>query len=194
MQRLTETTGPRSLWAGLSYSQSYAFLVIQRTPGARRTKADGTKSGSRRRAGAADALSSLFAAVVSGTPRDLALTAAATLSTLERTGPRRITDLAIVQGVTQPSMTALVTGLERSGLVERLSDPSDKRVTLVAVTPQGSEYMSQRRDTRTEALAELINKLPAEETATLMAAVPALTHLRDLYTQQRDPTPPTPKR
>jgi DNA-binding MarR family transcriptional regulator len=124
----------------------------------------------------------------------MSLTSAATLSTLERTGPRRITDLAVAQGVTQPSMTALVTALERSGLVERLSDPSDKRVTLVAVTPEGSQYVKHRRGSGADVIAELINELPADEAAMLSAAVPALVHLRDLYTQQRDPAPRRPKR
>lgn len=163
--------------------------MTQRTPGARRTK-----SGGRRRVGPAEALYGLFSAVAGGAPRDISLTSAATLSTLERTGPRRITDLAVAQGVTQPSMTALVTSLERSGLVDRLSDSSDKRVTLVAVTPEGSEYVNHRRESGAEVIAELINELPADEAAMLKAAVPALVHLRDLYTQQRDPAPGSPKR
>ena len=39
----------------------------------------------------------------------MSLTSLSTLATLELTGPRRITDLAANEGVTQPSMTALVT-------------------------------------------------------------------------------------
>ncbi|MET7729608.1 MarR family transcriptional regulator [Streptomyces mirabilis] len=50
-------------------------------------------------------------------PRDMSLTSAATLATLDRTGPRRITDLAAVEGVTQPAMTTLVRVMEESGLV-----------------------------------------------------------------------------
>lgn len=60
-------------------------------------------------------------------PRDMSLTSAATLATLDRTGPRRITDLAASEGVTQPAMTALVRVMEESGLVERRGDASDKR-------------------------------------------------------------------
>src|SRR5438552_2641325 len=66
-------------------------------------------------------------------PRDMSLTSAATLATLDRTGPRRITDLAAVEGVTQPAMTTLVRVMEESGLVERWGDASDKRVTLVSL-------------------------------------------------------------
>src|SRR3954466_14246566 len=52
-------------------------------------------------------------------PREMSLTSAATLATLDRTGPRRITDLAAVEGVTQPAMTTLVRVMEEPGLVER---------------------------------------------------------------------------
>ena len=84
-------------------------------------------------------------------------------------------------------MTVLVTALERSGFVERRRDPTDNRGRLVALTPAGSEYLRQRREANRQVIAQLINKLPPDEAATLSAAVPALTHLRDLYNQERDP-------
>src|SRR5579875_3618563 len=69
-------------------------------------------------AAAGQALYGLISDAVRRIPRDMSLTSLSTLSTLDRTGPRRITDLAVVQGVAQPSMTTLVTVLQRSGLVE----------------------------------------------------------------------------
>jgi DNA-binding MarR family transcriptional regulator len=155
--------------------------MSQRTPSDRRTKSV------RRPADTADALFDLLGAVVSGAPRDLGLTSVGTLRTLELTGPRRVTDLAIIQGVAQPSMTVLVNALERSGFVERLRDPGDKRATLVAMTPAGAEYLRQRRKANRQVIAQLISNLPADEAATLGAAIPALRHLRDLYNQERDP-------
>nr|BFE99536.1 hypothetical protein GCM10020241_12120 [Streptoalloteichus tenebrarius] len=80
------------------------------------------------------ALYALATRAVRRLPRDMSLTSAATLATLDKTGPRRITDLAVTEGVTQPAMTVLVRALEESGLVERKKDPSDKRVTLVCLT------------------------------------------------------------
>ncbi|MCW2507064.1 MAG: Transcriptional regulator, MarR family [Modestobacter sp.] len=38
----------------------------------------------------------------------LSLTAEATLTTLRRSGPSRLTDLAVTEGVSQPAITALV--------------------------------------------------------------------------------------
>src|ERR1700683_3519193 len=51
-------------------------------------------------------------------------TTAATLATLERSGPCRLTSLAVREGVTQPAMTQLIARLEESGLADRTADPS----------------------------------------------------------------------
>ena len=137
--------------------------------------------------GTAGALYGLLATLLRRVPRDLSLTSLATLSTLDRTGPRRVTDLALIEGISQPSMTVLVTALERGGLVARHSDPADGRVTLVALTAAGTRYRRGRRGAGADALAQLIGKLPPGEAAALAAAIPALRHLRDLDHEQRDP-------
>src|SRR6202050_639097 len=74
-------------------------------------------------------------------PRDLSLTALSTLATIERTGARRLGDLAVSEGVTQPSMSALVSELERLGLADRQADARDGRVVRVAITPAGREHL-----------------------------------------------------
>jgi DNA-binding MarR family transcriptional regulator len=133
----------------------------------------------------AEALYRLVSTVVRQQPREISLTSASTLATVERTGPRRITDLAASEGVTQPSMTALVTVLERAGLVERGQDPRDQRVVLVALTAAGTDYLRSRRRAGAEAFARLIDKLPPDEIATLLAAAPALQHLHELDDEHR---------
>src|SRR5271155_5110573 len=137
------------------------------------------------RVAVAGALYRLVSAAVRQQPREISLTSASTLATVERTGPRRITDLAATQGVTQPSMTALVSVLERAGLVERRPDPRDQRVVLVALTAAGTDYLRSRRRAGAEAFARLIDKLPPDETAILLAAAPALQHLHELDDEQR---------
>jgi DNA-binding MarR family transcriptional regulator len=129
----------------------------------------------------------LAIAAIRRTPRDMSLTSMSTLSTLDQTGPRRITDLAAVEGVTQPSMTVLVSGLERSGLVERRADPADRRVALASLTASGSEYLRIRRRAGAEGFEQLIDKLPAAEAEVLAGAMIALQHLLHLDEEQRDP-------
>ena len=106
------------------------------------------------------ALQALAASSIRKRNRILSLTAAATLATLERTGPRRVTDLAINEEVAQPSMTILVNQLVDKGLVERRSDHTDARVALVAITPTGRKHLRGLRRAGAEDLAVAIGKLP----------------------------------
>jgi DNA-binding MarR family transcriptional regulator len=119
----------------------------------------------------------------------MSLTSLSTLATLELTGPRRITDLAASEGVTQPSMTALVTALERSGLVRRRNDPSDRRVALVTLTPGGMSFIRERRQAGVEDFVQLISELPADEADALARAFAALTHLQRLDEHRRGVSP-----
>jgi DNA-binding MarR family transcriptional regulator len=110
-------------------------------------------------------------------PAGLSLTAGATLSTLERAGSCRLTELAAHEGVTQPAMTQLVGRLAGSGLVSRSADPADGRVVRVALTDAGRELLARRRAVRTERLAGLLATLSPADTAALAAALPAISAL-----------------
>ena len=115
------------------------------------------------------------------TPRsELSLTAASTLRRLERNGPSRLCELHAPEGVSQPAMTQLVTRLEKEGLARRGSDPEDGRAVVVSITDAGREAVTRRREGRTRALAAMLEQLPADEHAALVAALPALDRLSDL--------------
>jgi DNA-binding MarR family transcriptional regulator len=135
-----------------------------------------------------EALFALGAAAIRRRDRSLGLTAAATLATLERTGPRRLTDLAVNEEVTQPSMTVLVTQLEGLGLAERRRDPADARVVLVAITRAGRQQLRGMRRVGAAALTGLIDKLDETETDALVAALPALLRLTELAASQDSQT------
>ena len=110
----------------------------------------------------------------------LSLTAAATLASLDHSGPARLTELATQQGVTQPAMTQLVTRLQDAGLAERGPDPDDGRVVRVHITDSGRDELRRRRDVRTERLGALFDRLSAEHQAALVAALPAIGALNDM--------------
>lgn len=122
----------------------------------------------------------LFAALRRLSPPGLSLTAAAALATLERDGPRRLTELAGVEGVTQPAMTQIVSRLERDSLAARTADPADGRVVLVEITPAGRDLLHHRRSVRTQRVSELMASLDAPDRAAIEAALPALNRLADL--------------
>jgi DNA-binding MarR family transcriptional regulator len=107
----------------------------------------------------------------------LSLTAAATLATLERSGPCRLTWLAVREGVTQPAMTQLIGRLQDAGLVDRIADPADGRVVRVRLTADGKATLAGRRAVRADRLAELLGRLAPDEQQTLAAALPAMEAL-----------------
>jgi DNA-binding MarR family transcriptional regulator len=130
-----------------------------------------------------EALYTLAAGVIRRRSRTLSLTALSTLSTLEQTGPRRLTDLAVTEEITQPSMTSLVTQLEQLGFAERRRDGADARVVLVAITRGGRQFMRERRLAGAQTLTELIDKLDEQDIAQLHSALPALRRLVDVIAQ-----------
>src|SRR3954463_1998131 len=67
---------------------------------------------------------------------DVSRTEAGVLRTLSD-APRRITELAELEGLAQPTMTLLVQRLERRGWVESERHTADGRVVLVSVTDAG---------------------------------------------------------
>ena len=133
-----------------------------------------------------EALFTLGTIAIRRRDRTLSLTGASTLATLERTGPRRLTDLAVTEDVTQPSMTALVGQLADLGLAERRRDPTDARVVLVALTPAGRQHLRALRRASASVLTGLIDKLDAQEARALRAALPALLRLTELAADDQD--------
>jgi DNA-binding MarR family transcriptional regulator len=80
--------------------------------------------------------------------------------------PRRITELAELEGVAQPTMTALVKRLEESGWVRRQGLAGDGRVVMVTITPAGSAVLQAFR---AEFLAAMHTDLGALSNAELEA-------------------------
>ncbi len=101
--------------------------------------------------------------------------AASTLTRLCQGGPRRLSELARSENVSQPSMTQLVSRMERAGLVRRAPDPDDGRGVLVTTTGLGVEVYRARKAERAAALQHLVARLPEEEQNAVRIALPALT-------------------
>lgn len=123
-------------------------------------------------------------------PSGLSLAAAATLATLERSGPQRLTELAAREGVTQPAMTQLVSRLQGEGLVTRDIDPSDGRVVRVGITDAGRAALAHRREVRSRRLAQLLARLSPADRDALLAAVPAIEALVQLAEAPDSPGTP----
>lgn len=88
-----------------------------------------------------------------------------------------MTDLARAEQVRAPTMTLLVRGLERAGLVGLVKDPADGRAKRVRVTTKGRKLMQRGRERRVARLAEAIADRPAAERRRLGEAVRLLDRL-----------------
>jgi DNA-binding MarR family transcriptional regulator len=92
-------------------------------------------------------------------------------------GPRRITELAADERVTQPAITLLVNRLARRGWLERVADPTDGRAVLVSLTATGAEALAQLRAEYRALLHEEMATLDDDEVTTLADAVEILDRL-----------------
>ncbi len=94
-------------------------------------------------------------------------------------GPRTLGELAAAEQVRPPTMTRIVAALERAGLVERVRDAADGRVTRIAATQRGRALLEEGRGRRTGRLATRLRTLPPADLATLeraSALLEALLH------------------
>jgi DNA-binding MarR family transcriptional regulator len=91
--------------------------------------------------------------------------------------PRRITELALLQGVSQPGITLLVNRLEERGWVRREPDPSDRRAVLVTLTADGQAAFDRLRAEYRALLHEEMATLPDEDVRTLAHAIEILDGL-----------------
>src|SRR5690242_19842357 len=92
------------------------------------------------------------------------------LSVLVFGGPRSIGALARAEQVRLPTMSRLVSGLERDGLATRTPDPEDGRASRVHPTARGRSVLRQGRARRVATLARRLARLPEADRALLARA------------------------
>jgi DNA-binding MarR family transcriptional regulator len=104
---------------------------------------------------------------------DSGLTASgmAALATIGRRGPLALGELAAVEGVKPPTMTATVAALEAEGLIARTGDEKDRRVSRVALTPRGRQRLERARSRKTAYLAARLERLEEHQVEQLDRAV-----------------------
>ena len=92
------------------------------------------------------------------------------LATISRRGPLALGELAGLEGVKPPSITTTVASLESQGLVARVADPADRRVSRVTVTPRGRLRLLRSRTRKTAYLAERLAALDERQLQVLEEA------------------------
>jgi DNA-binding MarR family transcriptional regulator len=104
-------------------------------------------------------------------------TQSAALATIDRRGPLTLGELAEIERVQPPTITAAVHRLEEQGLVERHQDRDDRRVARVQVTSAGRKLLAETRSRTSAYLERRVAELSSRDRATLAGAADILEQL-----------------
>jgi len=78
-------------------------------------------------------------------------------------GPVTVTKIASAEQVSVPTVTRMLAGMERDGLVKRERDAADRRMIWVRPTAKGTRLLVEGRRRRVVALASELAKLHAAD-------------------------------
>jgi DNA-binding MarR family transcriptional regulator len=118
--------------------------------------------------------------------REISRTEMQVLSILSE-GPRRITELAELEGVAQPTMTLLVKRLEEQGWTRREGLPDDGRVVIISLTEPGAAAQRKFRAQFLAAMRTDLQELSDEQLQALSAATETLSSFVDDLQQHVTP-------
>jgi DNA-binding MarR family transcriptional regulator len=102
-----------------------------------------------------------------------------TLVRIAGEGPTTVSALAAAEHVRPQSMAATVAALLHEGLLAGAPDPTDGRKTLLSVTPEGRELVSDIPALREAWLEVAVGRLSAAERRTLAEAARLMERLAD---------------
>lgn len=107
-------------------------------------------------------------------------TMTAALASIAKHGGPTHGELAAIEQVAPPTITAVVGKMENLGLVTRETGTVDRRVTRIRITPAGVEQLDEVRNRRTSWLAFQLSSLTDDERRRLAEAVEVLAKLVDV--------------
>lgn len=100
------------------------------------------------------------------------------LGVLHKSGPQIMSELSNELGVTARNVTALVDGLEGEGLVRRVPHATDRRATVIELTPAGAKHgLEMGAGGHLDKVAELFRGLTVGEQEQLFGLVTKLEAL-----------------
>jgi len=104
-------------------------------------------------------------------------TMTAALSSIAKHGGPTHGELAAIEQVAPPTITAVVGKMETLGLVTRETGTDDRRVTRIRVTAAGIDQLDEVRSRRTSWLASQLDSLTDDERRRLADAADVLAKL-----------------
>ena len=86
-------------------------------------------------------------------------------------GPSNLSELAELHNVSLPTMSRTVSRLEKIGWVERRSDPTDRRVTLIVLTDNGQQRLLEMSELAQETLTRALESTSSADREHLSAGL-----------------------
>lgn len=103
-------------------------------------------------------------------------------------GPRSMSFLSRETGVTLPAMTQIADRLERSRLVKRVAEDTDRRVRCLQLTARGEHLMHRRDDERLKAAEAVLRKLSPQSRTDMLRILEELLHATGAVTGGKNDT------
>ena len=107
----------------------------------------------------------------------ISLAAARLLARLHDNGPTRISDLALAERCSQPTITNHVKRLEAAQLVDRTADPRDARAWMIKLTKKGNQQLTLMRASLGTSLAPYLATMSKRDLKALRDGVDAMRRL-----------------
>jgi DNA-binding MarR family transcriptional regulator len=113
----------------------------------------------------------------------ISLAAARLMARLQDAGPTRISDLALAEKCSQPTITNHVKRLEAARLVDRTADPRDARAWMIKLTKRGHQQLSLMRASIGTTLAPYLATMSKRDIKALRDGIEAMQRLMAIETE-----------
>jgi DNA-binding MarR family transcriptional regulator len=108
---------------------------------------------------------------------DLSPSMISALASIDRHGPVTPSELAAHERVQRPTITRVLARLEELELIERASDPADRRSSLISACAEGRTLLRRQRSRKDQYLVRRLETLDADDVATLERAAAILERM-----------------
>ena len=110
------------------------------------------------------------------------------LQSLTEDSPARVSDLAERLHLAPSTVSGLISQMLAADLVERGTDPDDRRAAIVEIASKGREELASWETANERRVIAALTKLTAEERSDIAAALPALRHLAGKLGESQQPS------
>lgn len=116
----------------------------------------------------------LSSLISSAKKRGISISQISTLYQLRYKGEMRVSEIADKLGISNAAASQMLEGLVEKTYITRSEDPSDRRVKIISISPEGLEFLQVSMDERYRWLNSLSDSLSKEELIHVLQAMEML--------------------